>query len=154
MIAQALATPYRTARRPNADRAILATEALAACKAAILPLLAEAAIALVRIEYDGGGDEGQVHDVSAFSAEGKPANLPHAECAQHQLNFDGSVTVDTVDLSAALDNLAESALEALYDGWENGEGAFGEVVIDVASGRVTLEHNSRFVSYETEEHAL
>ena len=154
MIAQTLATPYRTAPRQNCDRAMLATDVLAACKAAIMPLLTEAAIALVRIEYDGGGDEGQVHNVSACSADGKPANLPRAECDQHRLNFDGSVTVDSVDLSDALTNLAESALEALYDGWENGEGAFGEVLIDVTSGRVALEHNSRFVSYETEEHTL
>ena len=154
MIAQTLATPYRTAPRPNTDRATLATDALAACKAAILPLLAEAAIALVRIEYDGGGDKGQVHDVSAFTEDGKPADLPRADCEEHQLNFDDSVTIDVVDLSDALTNLAESALEALYDGWENGEGAFGEVVINVADGTVSLEHNARFVSHDTAQHLL
>ena len=154
MMPQTTATPYRTAPRPNGDRATLADEALAACKTAILPLLAKTAIALVRIEYDGGGDEGQVHEVSAFRADGEAANLPSVECDQHQLNFDGSVTVDTVDLSDALTNLAESAIEALYDGWENGEGAFGEVVIDVAKGTVALEHSARFVSYDTAQHTL
>jgi hypothetical protein len=154
MMTQTLATPYRTEPRPHADRGILATAALAACKAAILPLLAAAGITLVKIEYDGGGDEGQVHEISAFTADGKAANLPSVECDQHQLNFDGSVTIDTVDLSDALTNLAESALEALYDGWENGEGAFGEVVIDVANGTVLLEHNTRFVSHDTAHHTL
>ena len=154
MMPQAPATPYRTEPRPHADRAILATEALAACKTAIFSPLTAAGIALVKIEYDGGGDEGQVHEVSAFTADGKPANLPSVECDQHQLNFDGSVTVDTVDLSDALTNLAESAIEALYDGWENGEGAFGEVVIDVANGTVSLEHSARFVSYDTAQHTL
>ena len=154
MMPQTPTTPYRTAPRPNGDRATLADETLAACKAAILPLLAKTAIALVRIDYDGGGDEGQVHEISAFTANGKPANLPSAKCDKHQLNFDGSVTVDTVDLSDAITNLAESALEALYDGWENGEGAFGEVVIDVANGSVSLEHSARFLSYDTAQHTL
>ena len=154
MIAQTLEPPYRTAPNPGCDRATLATATLTRCRTSILPHLASAAIASVRIDYDGGGDEGQAHEVEAFGIDGKPATVPMIGCERHQLNHDGSVTVDIVDLTDALTSLAESALEALHDGWENGEGAFGTVVIDVASQSVTLEHNTRFVSYDTAHHVL
>lgn len=53
-------------------------------------------------------------------------------------------------LSAFVDN----AICARHAGWEDGEGAYGTIAIDVASGAVTLTHNSRFIDYDTTEAEL
>ena len=66
-------------------------------------------------------------------------------------------------VSAELDELrtlksnAQAALDAIcarHAGWEDGEGAYGTIAIDVASGAVTLTHNSRFIDYDTTEAEL
>ena len=154
MIAACPTPPYRIAPPLDGDRDALAKRTLAHCKAAILPLLATAGIARVTIEYNGEGDEGQIHDIQAFDAQSRPIDLPAVDCEQHLLQYGGSVDVSVVALVDALENFADTALEALHDGWENGDGAFGEVEIDVALGTATLTHNSRYISTDTSEHAL
>src|SRR3546814_14258363 len=57
-------------------------------------------------------------------------------------------------LEDALSSFAENAVCDHHGGWENGEGAYGEIVIDVASGGVTITHNARFIDYDTTETEL
>ena len=125
------------------------TEVFERAKAAIIPLLSAANIATVTVSYDGGGDEGSVHDIAAYRADNTLADLPEVDCQKFELNFNRTVTTKMVSLEAAVKAFADTALEALHGGWENGEGAFGELVIDVAVGSATLDHSDRYVSYET-----
>jgi hypothetical protein len=135
----------------EAEKPIEATpEAVAAaCKAAFLPLLRAHGIVRVTIGYDGGGDEGQTNDVLAFGADNEQRDLPAIDCASHSLTFSGTVTSTMARLKDALDTFADEVLCTQWSGWENGEGAWGEVAIDVAAGTATLTHHSRFVDYET-----
>lgn len=131
-----------------ARAAVQSAEAL--CKDAFLPLLREHGFTRIEIDYDGGGDEGSVCDVNAYTAEGS-ADLPGILCDHHSLEYGGDVRNWTIDIEDALSRFAENAICARHCGWENGEGAYGTVAIDVASGAVTLIHNARFVDYETTE---
>lgn len=125
----------------------------ARCKTAFLPLLREHGIARVEVHYDGGGDEGSVGDVFAYRDDAS-AELPTILCDHFALEYNGSVTTRTIDLEDALSAFAENAVCTHHCGWENGEGAHGIVGIDVASGFVTLTHNTRFIDYETSETEL
>lgn len=125
----------------------------AQCKAAFLPLLRDHGFARVEILYDGGGDEGSMAEVRAYAGD-QEAELPAILCDHHSLEYDGRVLNRTVDLSDALSAFAENAVCARHCGWENGEGAYGTIVIDVASGSVALTHNTRFINYETSEAEL
>lgn len=120
-----------------------------ACKAALFPVLAEHGIARVVIGYDGEGDEGQVNDITAYTATGEELGLPSVDVERHQLNYNGSVTSDLIGLDHALDSFAVEALCALHSGWEDGNGACGELELLVESGTATLTHNSRFIDYDT-----
>lgn len=131
--------------------ALLAVQNVEArCKDAFLPLLRAHAIARVEILYDGGGDEGTIGEVNAYGMEGD-AELPSILCDHHSLEYNGEVRVRTIDLEDALAAFAENAVCARHAGWEDGEGACGTIGIDVASGAVTLTHNSRFIDYDTTE---
>ncbi len=154
MIADSSLSPFTIAAPHHPNRSALAKAVLTSCKASILPHLAAAHIATLRIFYDGGGDEGQISEISAFDAENEPMAIPDVGCERHQLQYNCTILVDVVALAQALENLAETALEALYAGWEDGEGACGEVIINVATRTVTLDHNSRFVSYNTTHQEL
>jgi hypothetical protein len=130
---------------------VQAVEAL--CKAAFLPLLRDHAVTRVEIHYDGGGDEGSMTEVAAYDAGGE-ADLPSILCDHHSLEYDGTISQRAISLEDALSGFAENAICARHCGWENGEGAYGTLVIDAASGAVTLTHNLRFIDYETSEAEL
>lgn len=122
MITQTLELPYRLAPPPDFERDTLARATLDACKASILPLLVAASVAIVQIDYEGGGDEGKTCHAEAFDAAGKPITLPEIECERRQLNYDGSVDVDHVDLGAAIDNLAEARSKRFTMGGRTAKG--------------------------------
>ena len=125
----------------------------ARCKAAFLPLLIGHGITRVEIHYDGSGDEGMVGDVVAFADE-QAAELPAILCDHFSVEFNGEIESRPMQLEDALSTFAENAVCDHHYGWENGEGAHGTIMIDVATGAVTLTHNERFIDYDTTETEL
>ncbi|WP_323810729.1 DUF6878 family protein [Sphingobium baderi] len=128
-------------------------EAETRCKASFLPILAEHGITRVEIGYDGGGDEGSVGDVTAYAGN-ETRDLPSVLCDHFAVEWSGDMMIRAIQLEDALSAFAENAASDHHRGWENGEGAWGTIAIDVASGAVTLTHNSRFVDYDTTETEL
>lgn len=90
--------------------------------------LGELGVTHVCIKYDGYGDEGSIENIKAVNESGE-CQLPDK-------------------LETALTAAAESLLP---DGWENGCGTFGDIVLDVAARRLLLEYNQRFEDFETNE---
>lgn len=90
-------------------------------------------ITRVAIPYDGYGDEGTIQDAQAFRKD-KPVPLPS-------------------DLAEALDRIAEDWLPY---GWENDQGAYGELILDVPEAKLTRAHHWRVetTEYEEEEFSL
>lgn len=115
----------------------------------LCPLLFTHGIGTVAVMYDGGGDEGQIERLEAYGDDG-PVDLPEVECQARGLQFDGSVFIQDTTLPKALETFAYEILEAVHDGWENSDGAYGELTIDVASRTASLEHNTRVIAVETE----
>ena len=116
---------------------------LPAIKRRILAALNRARIATVEVAYDGEGDEGQIGEITSTDRKGKPAAL------------EGSVLLTlhstrcSYTLAEALEEFTWEVLAAYHDGFENNEGGFGTLSIDVASGTVSLSHNNRFVDFST-----
>lgn len=134
---------------PIVDWAVLARSVATRAKAAFCPILAAHGIVRVSIDYDGEGDEGQVHTITAFAADNTIVELPQVDCERHQTHFCGQVSVDIARLSDVLDTFAYEALAMFHQGWENGNGACGKITIDVASQAASLDHNARYVEYDT-----
>jgi hypothetical protein len=87
-------------------------------------------VAEVRMSYDGYGDSGRVEGVIA-TREGED---------------------DAIELPTDVrDQLIAAAETLLPDGWENNEGAFGELALDVRNRSLTREHNWRVESTEYDE---
>lgn len=125
----------------------------ARCKAAFLPLLKKHGITRVDITYDGGGDEGMMGDITAYRGD-VVDELPSVLCDHYAVDYGGNVHSSALQLEDALSAFAENAVCDRHGGWENGEGAHGEIAIDVASGSVTITHNARFIDYDTTETEL
>jgi len=135
-----------------AEHAAAVRRVEARCKSAFLPILREHGITRVDISYDGGGDEGMMGDVTAYGGQ-SVRELPSVLCDHYAVDYGGNVRSSALQLEDALSSFAENAVCDHHGGWENGEGAYGEIVIDVASGGVTITHNARFIDYDTDSGA-
>ena len=82
------------------------------------------------VHFDGYGDDGATEDVKCFDSE-------YYAYAEHE-----AVDYDVSHL--------QEHFEALVPfGYENDCGGFGDVVLDVAARKLTVERNDRFEDYTT-----
>lgn len=111
-------------------------------KAELIKALAAIKANLALITYDGCGDNGQIESVEAFRANGKSVSL---DTPPFELAVEASETTGRyASLREALDDYAWELLAVNHQGFENDDGGFGTITIDVARGTVTLDHNDRF----------
>jgi len=105
----------------------------AAAKTAILAQcdqLATAGVTFVAVHFDGYGDSGTTEEVKCYDGE------CYAWGENEPVNRDVSHLQDH--------------FEALVPfGYENDCGGFGDVVLDVAARKVSVERNDRFEDYTT-----
>lgn len=123
-------------------------------KVALLAALASSGITHVVVSFDGYGDSGQIETVEARAGDA-PVDLPDTTVAigEAEMGDPEPVTRD-LPLGDAIEHLAYDCLAATHCGWENGDGAYGEFVFDVAAGTITLDHNDRHTAVETYNHSF
>ncbi len=105
----------------------------AAAKAAILgecEKLATAGITFVAAHFDGYGDDGATEDVHGYDTD-------HYTYQENE-----PVEYDAFHLQGHFEMLVPF-------GYEDGCGGFGDVVLDVAARKITVERNDRFEDYTT-----
>ena len=92
--------------------------------------LAAASVTFVAVHFDGYGDSGVSEEVRCFDSE-------YYAYEEHE-----PVAYDAAYL--------QEHFEALVPmGYENDCGGFGDVVLDVAARKITVERNDRFEDYTT-----
>ena len=115
-----------------AERNKKAEEKIATLKPKIFDALAKTNIAYARVEFDGSDDSGCIEEVTAY-----------AEGTDGRIELDGVLLSDIEDVSYAI-------LSRHYGGWENNDGAYGELVFHVPSRIIEFEINIRFTDVNTE----
>ena len=104
-----------------------------AAKAAILAecdKLAKAGVTFAAAHFDGYGDDGATEEVKCFDSE-------YYAYGEHEpIEYDAWHLQEHFEVLVPL-------------GYENDCGGFGDVVLDVAVRKVTVERNDRFEDYTT-----
>jgi hypothetical protein len=104
-----------------------------AAKAVILAecdKLGKAGVTFVAVHFDGYSDDGATEEVKCFASD------YYAYQEHEPVEYDASQL--------------QEHFEALVPfGYENDCGGFGDVVLDVASRKITVERNDRFEDYTT-----
>jgi hypothetical protein len=131
---QEIKSPGECTMENNAgsEKRVLSREEEAA-KAAILAecdKLAEAGITFVGVHFDGYGDDGATEEVKCFESD------YYAYQEHEPVDYDAS-------------HLQEQFEALVPFGYENDCGGFGDVVLDVAARKITVERNDRFEDYTT-----
>ena len=121
-------------------------------KSAVIPPLRSAGIASVEIRFDGYGDSGAVEECICYDAASAPLPCPDAAVEPFRKEpADRDAEAEPRSLAAALESLAYLALERHHPGWELNDGAYGELVIEVADASFTLDCSLRFTA--TDDHS-
>lgn len=149
-------TPYRFDHEAwlieAAKRRAEFAEEMAALKTRLFDTLASQGIVRVTVNFDGCGDSGQIEDITAFDENGQ-VELKGLVLPATDSQPDGNPEAEAVEpIEEAIESLAYDLLESEHGGWENNDGAYGEFTFDVATRKISLEHNERFTSSELYTH--
>jgi hypothetical protein len=117
----------------------------------IFAALAEAGIHRVTVEYDGGGDSGQIQSIEAWNAANEQIPLPSLRKVQLAPENPAS-PLSEIGLEAAVEQLAWDYLYDNYCGWENNDGAFGIFEFSVPDRTIALQHNERYTDLNSSWH--
>ena len=121
-------------------------------KTAVFDALAAAGITIVVVAFDGHGDSGQIENVEAKASDDLVA-LPSIEVEIASAVWDQTEPARTaMTLHDAIERLVFEFLGVTYDGWENSDGAYGDVTFDVAERTIALDYNERYMQSEYSQH--
>lgn len=141
---------WEAERTREAEKAI---QYLETNKVRLFGVLGPAGIQYVTVTFDGGGDSGQIEDISAV-ADNTKVELPTVEIELVNHVWGQEEPRRTLmPVAEAIEQLAYDLLSLTHCGWENNDGAYGEFVFDVAKQSISLEHNERYVTAELYSHS-
>lgn len=117
-------------------------------KAALIAALAAGGATHVVVIFDGCGDSGQIEEIEARNGD-NPIALPTGTVAMvRAVGHDFQTTEVPQEIEEALEYFVYDLLRQSFPGWENNDGAFGEVIFDVAEQSVVLDFNGRYTATE------
>ena len=104
--------------------------------------------------FDGYGDSGQIENVDVRAGDDYVA-MPDARIEFAQALWRQSAPErSTVTIAMAVESLAYDVLERTHGGWENNDGAYGDITFDVAERTITLDYNERHTASENYTHSF
>lgn len=124
-------------------------------RSALFQFLAAAGMRRATVSYCGSGDSGGAEGVAFERPDGTQLDpMPSLSLRQLTANYvDGQWRQHLIHaecrLDDALTDLAMALVDDLHGGWEDGDGASGEVVFDVQDAKVLIQHNAYFTDSES-----
>lgn len=135
-------------------RSKLEAELFTLNKAALLSVLALAGVTRIVVSFDGYGDSGQIENVEVQAGD-DPVTMPVAAIELAEAVWDQAEPKrSSVSIAEAVESLAYDVLEKTHCGWENNDGAYGDIVFDVEEETITLDYNERYTASENYTHTF
>lgn len=122
----------------------------------ILPVLREQGIQTVTVSFDGGGDSGSIDNVAFTPHENEeavkalPVEYMGTSSSFEEGRWQREAVLQQSTLHEAIEELTNDYLEETGVDWYNDAGGFGELVIDVQQGTVSLVVDVRHTNSTTE----
>lgn len=120
----------------------------------VLPVLSAHGIGSVTVEFDGYGDSGTIksvgYDVDDFDSAAIHIDVTVVNSVFENRRWVRTRSVKRMSLSDAIEALTYDYLAETHVNWYDNDGGYGELVIDVVEGTVSLEVNVRFTESHTE----
>jgi hypothetical protein len=123
-------------------------------KGALLSALALAGVTRVVVSFDGYGDSGQIENVEVQVGADQVA-MPTAAIEIAEAVWDQAEPKrSTVGIAEAVEKPGLRRSRKDHSGWENSDGAFGDVIFDAKEETITLDYNERYTASENYTHTF
>ena len=99
------------------------------------------------VNYDGSGDDGAITSIKFFDHAGTEVHPPPADVVRAVVQKLQNQEFDYPEV----EDYIYALLAARFGGWENDDGAYGEIVIRVEDGSVDVAHDERVMSTHSHE---
>jgi hypothetical protein len=149
-------------REMNARRDELAGEVNRYNKHVLFAAMTAAGVHSVTVHFDGCGDEGQIEQIKAYGEGKSGVELPTTPTPLTVRVIDAHVDdvkvkdKEAETLQDAIETVCYEYLEQTHGGWEisdgEADGAYGDIIFDIARGTITLDYNQRYIASENYEH--
>lgn len=122
----------------------------------VLPILRQHGIETVSVTFNGYSDSGSIEDISYTPCENPDAlkAVPVEHISTSSYFEDGqwrrTAAPEQSTLDEVIDALTNDYLEETGVDWYNNDGGYGDLVIDVQAGTVSLEVQVRYTDTRTE----
>lgn len=145
-----MATLFAEMARMQAERAAEVRK----IRTDLLGSLRAAGITSVEAHYDAYGDSGNIEQVTLLP------ELPESErpAAAEAVPLESEVPLDEPPsrlpdaIMTRLQDMLWSTVYALHPGFENNEGGYGDIIWDLATDQIAIEHSDRFVDVNSYSH--
>ena len=109
----------------------------------------------INISFDGSGDSGSIDSVNIYNGEKNINPDFSVEYTETSSRYSDGKWVEThtsviKPVKDALEMVCYDMLQETGIDWYNNDGGFGELRVDLDSGEVGLEVNSRYTEYNTD----
>lgn len=121
-------------------------------KAALFDALVSTGVTHIVVTFDGYGDSGQIEGVEV-KADDQDFDMPTImiEIAE-AIWGEPEPRRSSVNIATAIENLTYDVLGMTHNGWQDGDGAYGEVSFDIAERTITLDFSERYTATENYFH--
>lgn len=146
--------PFSEWEALSALRTQFENEVFQSNKTTLFNALDSTGVTKITVTFDGYGDSGQIESVDARAGDDDVA-MPSTA-----IEIDATVwgqpepQRSSVSIAVAVENLAYDVLERTHPGWENSDGAYGDIVFDVSDRTITLDYNERYTASENYTHSF
>ncbi len=142
-------------QQERALRIAAAPEEARRIKDSLFPVLRTHGIAEVRINYDGYGDDGNIETVTAVTANGEAVDAESPVWDAFVATTEPRAVEDNgASVREAIDEVANWLLDLHCESYEDGEGGFGEIRLDVLNDCIGHEHSQRRIETDDESFTL
>lgn len=129
-------------------------------RTALFDWMGQAGVAHIAASFDGCGDSGQVDEINCSDASRQPTlNVPDLQTVMvsvryKQQRYDTEqrkfmdFDMETISVSALIEELVYHFLELEWDGWEINEGSYGDVRFELATTKIVIDISQRYIATE------
>lgn len=127
-------------------------------KRVIIKAMRENGIAQATVTYSGVGDSGGIDSIEASRSDDVVVNLSALMVnvlVRHSTwsggGWNSKISEENTSLNEALEQFTYDWLEDNHSGWENNDGADGEVNFDIDEGKISITHRTHYTEVDVDE---
>lgn len=125
---------------------------------AIVEVAKRLGIDTIRVDFDGGGDEGTLNDAEFFNVDGDNAEFEDVLIEVQSMRsiydsesgkFRDEIAPQLLNFKKAVNEVVEAMVSDTKVNWYEGEGGFGYWILTVSTGELDFNIELRFLESES-----